>query len=108
MDDGAIDVDFRDFAAAEVEAGSSYCCFFHSELGENEKVYIEMPLGFRKQGNILKLKTTLFGLCQSSRTFWKYLTKAREAIGMRVSILKTCLFVGDCVMAVAFVDDILF
>jgi hypothetical protein len=31
-----------------------------------------------------------------------------EAVGMKVSILDPCLFVGEKVMAVAFVDDILF
>ena len=33
--------------------------FLHADLGEDEKVYVKMPLGFRKKGKILKLKKTL-------------------------------------------------
>jgi hypothetical protein len=40
--------------------------------------------------------------------FWQCLTKAMEAVGMKVSKLDPCLFVVDRVMAVAYVDDILF
>ena len=59
--------------------------FLQSKLGENEKVCVRMPLGFRKQGIVLKLKKTLYGLHQSPSPFWKYLTKAMKAVGMRVS-----------------------
>ena len=88
--------------------GDVTAAFLYSELDENEKVYVEMTLSFRKQGKVLKLKKTLYVLHQSHRVFWKYLTKAMDAVGMRVSKLNPCLFIGDCVMAVAFVDDILF
>ncbi len=60
------------------------------------------------QGKVLKLKTTPYGLCQSPRAVWKYPTSAMVATEMRVSKLDLCLLIGDCVMAVAFVDDILF
>ena len=30
--------------------------FLCADLEENEKVYVEMPLGFRKKGKVLKLK----------------------------------------------------
>jgi hypothetical protein len=88
--------------------GDVTAAFLHGELEENEKVFVEMPLGFRKKGKVLKLKKTLYGLRQSPRAFWKYLTKAMEAVNMKVSKLDPCLFIGDQVMAVAFVDDILF
>lgn len=88
--------------------GDVAAAFLHGKLAENEKVYIEMPLGFRKQGKVLKLKKTLYWLRQSPRAFWQYLTKAMKAVGMKVSKLDPFLFVGDHVMAVAFVDDILF
>jgi hypothetical protein len=61
---------------------------------------------FRKKGKVLKLKKTLYGLRQSPHAFWQCLTKAMEAVGMKVSKLDPCLFVGDRVMAVAYVDDI--
>ncbi len=35
--------------------GDVTAAFLHGELGEDEKVYVEMPLGFRKAGKVLKL-----------------------------------------------------
>ena len=67
-----------------------------------------MPLGFRKHGKVLKLKKTLYGLRQSPRSFWKYLTKAMKACGMEVSKIDPCLFVGKKVLSICYVDDILF
>jgi hypothetical protein len=49
--------------------GDVTAAFLHGELGEDEKVYVEMPLGFRKKGKVLKLKKTLYGLRQSPRAF---------------------------------------
>ena len=36
--------------------------FLHADINEDEKMYVEMPLGFRKKGKYLKLKKTLYGL----------------------------------------------
>ena len=88
--------------------GDVTAAFLHADLSENEKVYVEMPLGFRKPGKVLKLKKTLYGLRQSPRMFWQYLTKAMEACGMEVSKIDPCLFVGQKVIAISYVDDILF
>ncbi len=88
--------------------GDVVAAFVHGKLEENETVHIEMPLTFRQKGNVLKFKKTLYGLRQSPRAFWKYLTEAMVAVGMQVSRLDPCLFVSDRVTAVAFVDDILF
>jgi hypothetical protein len=51
--------------------------FLHGELEPGENVYVEMPLGFSqhyKDGTrkVLKLKKTLYGLCQSPQAFLKY------------------------------------
>ena len=78
--------------------GDVTAAFLHSELEEGENVYVEMSLGFRKQGKVLKLKKTLYGLKQSSRSFWKYLTRAMEACNMEVSNIDPCLFVGEKVL----------
>jgi hypothetical protein len=67
-----------------------------------------MPLGFRQKGKVLKLKRTLYGLRQSPRAFWKYLSQAMTAVGMEVSKMDPCLFVGEKVTAVAFINNILF
>jgi hypothetical protein len=60
--------------------GDVTAAFLHGKLGPNEKVYVEMPLGFRKQGKVLKLKKTLYGLRQSLRAFWQHLTKAMRTL----------------------------
>ena len=88
--------------------GDVTAAFLHRELEEGENVYVEMPLGFRKHGKVLKLKKTLYGLRQSPHSFWKYLTKAMKACGMEVSKIDPCLFVGEKVLSICYVDDILF
>ena len=88
--------------------GDVTAAFLHAKLDKGEKVYIEMPRGFRQEGKCLLLKRTLCGLRQSPRAFWKYLVAKMEACGMLQSKLDPCLFVGERVIAVSFVDDILF
>jgi hypothetical protein len=89
--------------------GDVTCAFLHSELDqEKEKVYVEMRLGFCQKGKVLKLKKTLYGLRQSPRAFWQFLTTAMTNFGMTASKLDPCLFASERVVAVAFVDDILF
>ena len=49
--------------------GDVTAVFLHADLAPEEKVFVEMPLGFRQKGN-LHLKKTLYGLRQSPREFW--------------------------------------
>ena len=42
--------------------GDATATFLHAMLGPDEHVYCEMPLGFKIQGKVLKLKKTLYGL----------------------------------------------
>jgi hypothetical protein len=67
-----------------------------------------MPLGFRIPGKVLKLKKTLYGLRQSPRAFWKYLVERMEMCGLKQSSLDPCLFVGSKVIAISYVDDLIF
>ena len=67
-----------------------------------------MHLGFRQKGNVLCLKKTLGNLRQNSRMFWEYLTNAMQACGMRASGFDPCMFIDQRVVAVDFVDGILF
>ena len=96
------------FLELKSEQGNVTAAFLHGELEPGVQVFVEIPLGFRKKGKVLKLKQTLYGLRHSPCAFWKYLTWAIVASGMQVSKLDPCLFVGEHVMAVTFVDDILF
>jgi hypothetical protein len=54
--------------------GDVTCAFLHADLEPDETVYVAMPLGFNdksKNGKrqVLKLKKTLYWLCQSPRAF---------------------------------------
>jgi hypothetical protein len=93
--------------------GDITCAFLHASLGKYEAVYIEMPQGFEqydKNGkpNVLKLNRTLYGLRQSPRAFWLYLTEKLERCGLKQSQLDPCLFIGSCVICIVCVDDLLF
>ena len=42
--------------------GDFKAAFLHGNLKESEEVYVEMSLGLRQKGKLLKLKHTLYGL----------------------------------------------
>ena len=88
--------------------GDITAAFLHADLPENENVYVEMPKGFEQKGKVLKLKKTLYGLRQSPRAFWLYLTEKLQANGMKQSELDPCLFIGEKVICIVYVDDLLF
>jgi hypothetical protein len=93
--------------------GDITCAFLHTSLGKDEVVYIEMPQGFKqydKNGKpkVLNLNRTLYGLHQSPRAFWLYLTEKPEHCGLKQSQLDPCLFIGSCVICIVYVDDLLF
>ena len=87
--------------------------FLHVNLGEDEKVFVDMPQDLEVKGKnvrnkVLKLKKTLYVLRQSLRAFCKYMTSKIELCGMVQSKMDTFLFIGDKVMAIIYVDDIYF
>ena len=57
---------------------------------------------------MLKLKKTLYGLRQSPRAFWKYITEKLERCGLQQSKFDPCLFIGPDVMCIVYVDDLIF
>ena len=69
---------------------------------------MEMSLGFQKKGKVLKLKKTLYGLLEDTCAFWKYLVENLEAHGMSQSKLYPCLFIGEKVICICYVDDLPF
>ncbi len=93
--------------------GDVTAAFLHADLEEGENVFVDMPKGFEqysKNGRkkVLKLKKTLYGLRQSPRAFWKYLTEKMKACDMHQSKFYPCLFVGEKVMCIVYVDDLIF
>ena len=60
--------------------GDVTCAFLHADLAPDKTFYVDMTLGFNttsKNGKlkVLKFNKTLYGLHQSPREFWKYITK---------------------------------
>lgn len=93
--------------------GDISCAFLHAELTPDEKIYVDMPRGFKQYDNrgrpkILSLNRFLYGLRQSPRAFWQYLTQKLESCGLKQSKLDPCLFIGTNVIVVTYVDDVLF
>ena len=93
--------------------GDVLAAFLHADLALEETVYVDMPLGFNVKSRngkqqVLKLKKTLYGLRQSPRAFWKYMTEKLEMVGLKQSKFDPCLFIGTNVMCVVYVDDLIF
>jgi hypothetical protein len=84
--------------------GDVTTAFLRALLGPNEHNYCEMPVGFRIPRKVLKLKNTLYGLCQSPRAFWKYLVEKMAICGMIRSKIDLCLFVVEKVICISYVD----
>ena len=82
--------------------------FVHAELDEDEHIYVHQAAGFKRDGNLVyKLRRSVYGLRQSPRNFFQYLSSKMQDAGLRPSKLDPCLFVGDRVIAVIYVDDVL-
>ena len=97
----------------EIKTRDITCDFLHANLASDETVYVDMPLRFNINSNngkrqVLKLNKTLYGLCQSPRAFWKYITKKLESCGLKQSKFGPCIFIGPDDMCIVYVDDLIF
>ena len=76
------------------------------------EIYCELPqefLGPDDDGQyVLKLKKSLYGLKQAPRLWFKTLEKSLHARGFVSSKVDPCLFLSDDLIAVVYVDDVLF
>jgi hypothetical protein len=89
------------------------CAFLHVDLKENKLVYVDMLMTFAqycKNGKKMcrKLNKTLYGLCQSPRAFWKYITVKLKACGLEQSKFDPCLFIGPDMICVVYNNDLIF
>jgi hypothetical protein len=57
---------------------------------------------------VLKLNKTFYGLRQSPRAFWKYITEKLKKCGLKQSKLDPCLFIGPDVMCIFYVNNLIF
>jgi hypothetical protein len=89
------------------------CAFLHMDFDENEIVYINMPVGLAQydknsKSMRLKLKKTLYGLRQSPRAFWKYITVKLKNCKLEQSKFDLYLFIGQDVIIVVYVHHLIF
>jgi hypothetical protein len=83
--------------------------FVHADLEPGEQIFVQQPQGFRRGENlVLSLNKSVYGLKQAPRYFFRHLKKRLELSGLKQSPNDPCLFVGSKVIAVVYVDDILF
>ena len=76
---------------------------------ERSGVYVEMPRGFGQDGKVLKLIRSLYGLKQAPRNFFLHFKGQLERVGfVSQDAVDPCLFISERVIAVVYVDDILF
>ena len=85
-------------------------CDLMSEAEKSRSgVYVEMPRGFQQPGHVLKLRKSLYGLCQSPRNFFTHLKANLEKIGFKqCTDVDPCLFISDKVLCITYVDDCIF
>ena len=76
-----------------------------------EDVYIKIPPGFCsvKGDNdiVLKLRKSLYGLVQEPKTWYQHLKENLLSIGLIQSKYEQCLFYGENMILVVYVDDVL-
>ena len=85
------------------------------------EVYIDLPRGWHKlnemglpikfkEGHVLKLQRSLYGLVQSPKNFFAHLktTLLSEEVGFKQSEYDPCLFFSGSVICLVYVDDCLF
>jgi hypothetical protein len=83
--------------------------FIHARVPVTETIHIQQPRGFNR-GNgdeVLRLKRTLYGLKQSPRYFFAYITKRLIKQGLTASKYNPCPFMNKSIIVIVYVDDIL-
>lgn len=81
--------------------------FLNGELNSN--IYIKYPEGLQNktEGKVLKLKKALYGLKEAPRCWNEKLSKFLTQNGLKRSQSDFCLYTGQDVYILIFVDDIL-
>jgi hypothetical protein len=83
--------------------------FIHGRVPPTETIYVHQPRGFNR-GNgdeVLRLKRTLYGLKQSPRYFFQYISERLIKQNLRASEFDPCLFMNESLIVIVYVDDIL-
>ena len=79
----------------------------------SEEVYVTTPQGFSSEEAsgeevVMKLNRSLYGLVQAPLCWYEHLTRGLKNQGLKRSSNDPCLFLGNNVIVVIYVDDCLF
>ena len=100
--------------SVQVDYTSAFC-----QASVKEDIYVSQPRGWKtlnlmglaepfKDGHVLKLNRSLYGLRQSPRNFFEHLKERLESIGFEQSKCDPCLFLKGEITCLVYVDDCLF
>ena len=82
--------------------------FVHAPLYKKDQIYVEQPKGWTYGDDyVLKLNRSVYGIRQAATNFFQYLTIEFGKLNMKPSNHDPCLFIGEKVIAIVYVDDIL-
>ena len=99
----------KDLASRQVDFSKA---FVQAKLGADEHIYIEVPKGFDyaegEEPMVLKLRWSLYGLVQAPLYWGNHLKEALDKEGLKQSVSDQCMFVGDEMIVLTYVDDVLF
>jgi hypothetical protein len=100
----------RGWATRQVDFSNA---FVQAEL--KEEVYVELPEMFRdehnhgsKEGVVLKLNKSLYGLVQAPLSWYNHLQKGLHELDFKVSALDPGMYYGRGMILITYVDDTLF
>jgi hypothetical protein len=87
--------------------------FVQAMLDPDEHIYVEPPKGFESaddpdEPQVLKLNRSLYGLVQAPLYWGNHLKDVLEKQGLKQSASDPCMYYGDGVVVLTYVDDCLF
>ena len=88
--------------------------FVQAHLKQGENIYVDVPKGFEYTDSedntpcVLKLNRSLYGLVQAPLYWGNHLKSALENHGLIQSACDPCMYIGDGVICLTYVDDCLF
>ena len=88
--------------------------FVQAKLKPNEHIYVDVPKGYEftdgkeNETYVLKLERSLYGLVQAPLYWGNHLKDALEKHGLKQSASDPCMYIGDGVICLTYVDDCLF
>ena len=90
----------------EIESWWYYRCIYTRRIGIIWKFLCLYSNGFKKESKGFETQENIYGFCQSPRAFWEFLTKRIKEFWLNQTQLDPCLFVGEKVVCICYVDDI--